>query len=211
MKFSMADRKLEPCLHFALGHCKYGASCRNNHSDEAVAMALLLADLDQQPLPTVPLPRHTPSAAVARPPIPVLHRRVADPGVLHRHILPFYRVVRRSSRSPAPRTARESSPVIDVDNMSYEELAEYCDDNRVRVGLKQRQLQLLPVDSVESKLVEPCAVYLSDILPGETLRNLPCAHVFHAECITPWLAESCLCPICKSNVGDELRRGHRRR
>jgi hypothetical protein len=47
-----------------------------------------------------------------------------------------------------------------------------------------------------------CSICLEDFVPGSSLvRELPCTHIFHAECIDTFLSrESCLCPLCKMSV-----------
>lgn len=48
---------------------------------------------------------------------------------------------------------------------------------------------------------EDCAVCLGEVETGETLRQLPaCQHVFHRECIDPWLRAHATCPLCRSGV-----------
>jgi hypothetical protein len=47
-----------------------------------------------------------------------------------------------------------------------------------------------------------CAICLEDFVPGSSLvRELPCTHIFHPECIDPFLMrDSSLCPVCKKSV-----------
>ena len=47
-----------------------------------------------------------------------------------------------------------------------------------------------------------CAICLDDFEPGQTsVRELPCYHAFHPECIDPFLSNrSSLCPLCKRSV-----------
>merc|ERR1719502_154963 len=45
-----------------------------------------------------------------------------------------------------------------------------------------------------------CAVCLDDLEPGVTIRQLPCQHLFHKDCIDPWLEAHYTCPLCKFNV-----------
>lgn len=47
-----------------------------------------------------------------------------------------------------------------------------------------------------------CSICLEDFAPRTSLvRELPCTHIFHAECIDTFLSrESCLCPLCKMSV-----------
>jgi hypothetical protein len=52
-----------------------------------------------------------------------------------------------------------------------------------------------------------CPICLDDFEPGETqVRELPCRHIYHPECIDPFLLRtSSLCPMCKESV---LPRGY---
>lgn len=47
-----------------------------------------------------------------------------------------------------------------------------------------------------------CAICLDDYTPGKTIvRELPCRHIFHPECIDSFLREnSSLCPLCKKTT-----------
>lgn len=46
-----------------------------------------------------------------------------------------------------------------------------------------------------------CAVCLSGFEDYDTLRLLPkCNHVFHLDCIDPWLASHTTCPVCRGNL-----------
>jgi hypothetical protein len=42
-----------------------------------------------------------------------------------------------------------------------------------------------------------CAICLSDYAAGDTLRTLPCAHMFHQACVDLWLRRDAHCPLCK--------------
>jgi len=60
-------------------------------------------------------------------------------------------------------------------------------------------------------LVEPisCCICLDDLCEGDSCKELPCKHLFHAQCIDPWLLEkSSLCPLCKASIVGEGRDLH---
>jgi len=45
-----------------------------------------------------------------------------------------------------------------------------------------------------------CAICLEDYDNGDEIRELPCKHWFHVECIDPWLInKSSSCPLCKKD------------
>ncbi|KAM3215419.1 hypothetical protein ACQJBY_008241 [Aegilops geniculata] len=48
---------------------------------------------------------------------------------------------------------------------------------------------------------ERCPVCLNAFVEGDSLRLLPhCSHVFHPECIDPWLHQRATCPLCRANL-----------
>ncbi|EER90228.1 putative RING-H2 finger protein ATL37 [Sorghum bicolor] len=49
--------------------------------------------------------------------------------------------------------------------------------------------------------VEECAVCISVLRDGETVRRLTaCGHAFHARCINGWLRGHATCPICRAGI-----------
>jgi hypothetical protein len=50
-------------------------------------------------------------------------------------------------------------------------------------------------------LLQVCCICLSKFSNDEDLRELPCAHIFHMECVDKWLQINALCPLCKAEIG----------
>ncbi|XP_057718528.1 E3 ubiquitin-protein ligase At1g63170 [Arachis stenosperma] len=49
-----------------------------------------------------------------------------------------------------------------------------------------------------------CCICLAKYENNDELRELPCSHLFHKECVDRWLKINALCPLCKSEVGENL-------
>lgn len=47
-----------------------------------------------------------------------------------------------------------------------------------------------------------CCICLAKYSDNDKLRELPCSHFFHAECVDKWLKINALCPLCKSEIDD---------
>ncbi|KAF9669415.1 hypothetical protein SADUNF_Sadunf14G0105300 [Salix dunnii] len=48
-----------------------------------------------------------------------------------------------------------------------------------------------------------CAVCLEDFEPRESVMLTPCNHMFHEECIVPWVKSNGKCPVCRFVLCDQ--------
>lgn len=60
---------------------------------------------------------------------------------------------------------------------------------------RQRAIGRLPTFRADARC-EPCSICL-DVARGDLLTPLPCAHIFHNNCIKQWLVMNDECPLCK--------------
>lgn len=64
-------------------------------------------------------------------------------------------------------------------------------------------VEFLPTESFGvqfAELEEQCKVCFCQFEEGETVVVLGCHHIFHKECLAPWLAQRGTCPACLSRV-----------
>ena len=45
-----------------------------------------------------------------------------------------------------------------------------------------------------------CNICFEDYVKNETVTQLPCQHLYHKDCITPWLRQHGTCPVCRKNM-----------
>ena len=48
--------------------------------------------------------------------------------------------------------------------------------------------------------LQVCCICLAKYAHNEELRELPCTHCFHKECVDKWLKINALCPLCKAEI-----------
>ncbi|XP_071727294.1 E3 ubiquitin-protein ligase At1g12760-like [Rutidosis leptorrhynchoides] len=49
-----------------------------------------------------------------------------------------------------------------------------------------------------------CSICLGKYANNDELRELPCSHLFHKNCVDKWLKINASCPLCKSQVGESI-------
>ncbi|XP_026301774.1 E3 ubiquitin-protein ligase RNF165-like [Apis mellifera] len=48
--------------------------------------------------------------------------------------------------------------------------------------------------------IEKCTICLSEFEDCESVRRLPCMHLFHIDCVDQWLCTNKRCPICQVDI-----------
>eukprot|EP00257_Ricinus_communis_P025243 XP_025012657.1 E3 ubiquitin-protein ligase At1g63170 isoform X2 [Ricinus communis] len=49
-----------------------------------------------------------------------------------------------------------------------------------------------------------CCICLAKYANNDELRELPCSHFFHKDCVDKWLKINASCPLCKTEVGESV-------
>ncbi|KAJ0400250.1 hypothetical protein ATCC90586_009303 [Pythium insidiosum] len=115
----------------------------------------------------------------------------------------------RESLSRTEDLLQQQDADIDPDNMTYDELLQLGE----RVGdVKKEQwrevavhvLSSLPTHrwSTRSESDVSCIICQESYNAGEVALTLPCAHVFHEDCVSGWIRENNSCPLCKLPIAD---------
>jgi len=71
-------------------------------------------------------------------------------------------------------------------------------------------LQLAQTDMEERAALDTsdprrqCSICRENFRSGDTLKQLPCTHEFHENCIVPWLQSNNTCPICRLGMPEGL-------
>ena len=66
-------------------------------------------------------------------------------------------------------------------------------------GMSERQLRR--ATSTAPAELPTCRICTEEYVPGARLRQLPCHHIFHRDCIDEWIGKRhATCPVCRMNL-----------
>ena len=66
-----------------------------------------------------------------------------------------------------------------------------------------KSLTPAPFAEVPTATVTPdkqCPICLEQFTKKDTVKCLPCSHVYHGSCIDEWLSHKPKCPVCKQDT-----------
>ena len=106
------------------------------------------------------------------------------------------------SSPPPPYQPATEAPAAHVRRVA----SQLTEEEQVRVAQRMGLIQHLPTGAYDgSKKSRECVICMNDFLVGETIRFLPCMHVYHTVCIDDWLLRgSFTCPSCMEPVDAAL-------
>ncbi|KAG5177158.1 hypothetical protein JKP88DRAFT_265120 [Tribonema minus] len=70
-------------------------------------------------------------------------------------------------------------------------------------ALRQIPEVLVTLDDLVEEANRCCSICLDDHMLAEVVCRLPCAHIFHKECVLDWLLRNCTCPACRYELETE--------
>ncbi|XP_038610699.1 LOW QUALITY PROTEIN: E3 ubiquitin-protein ligase RNF181 [Tachyglossus aculeatus] len=76
-------------------------------------------------------------------------------------------------------------------------------DHRLPPPAAKRIVQNLPTAVITGAQADKglkCPVCLLEFEEEQTARAMPCQHLFHANCILPWLGKTNSCPLCRHEL-----------
>ena len=80
-------------------------------------------------------------------------------------------------------------------------LNELSEDEQINLARKIEFLDQMPSTVLDQyDKIQECVICMVDIEIGEAIRYLPCAHLFHKNCVDTWLMRSLSCPTCMEEL-----------
>ncbi|KAF3627782.1 putative peroxidase N-like isoform 1 [Capsicum annuum] len=136
------------------------------------------------------------------------------PRCFHRHLLSNYTI---ASTVTPPSQSNFTSPIITssftFDYSDSDTDTEYgTDSDDLSFGLFNSTQFLSPtlksvVDSLPSVEINEssknCSICMEEFVIDSEASQLPCNHLFHNDCIVPWLNRSNTCPLCRHKLPQE--------
>ena len=103
----------------------------------------------------------------------------------------------------------------DEENEENEEDNENNDnENEIELFMRKREEFILELDEFQFKHLkkysalkeDKCPICLQKYKGADIIKEFPCKHIFHKNCIFKWLKKSNLCPLCKYDITNDVNK-----
>ena len=86
------------------------------------------------------------------------------------------------------------------------------DENERELFMQKRNQFILELDEFQFKHLkkysalkeDKCPICLQKYKGSDIIKEFPCKHIFHKNCIFKWLKTSNLCPLCKYDITNDV-------
>ena len=80
--------------------------------------------------------------------------------------------------------------------------------------MRKREQYILELDEFQYKHLkkysalkeDKCPICLQKYKSSDIIKEFPCKHIFHKSCIFKWLKKSNVCPLCKHDITEEIKK-----
>ena len=87
-------------------------------------------------------------------------------------------------------------------------------DEDTDLFMRKREQFILELDEFQFKHLkkysalkeDKCPICLQKYKSADIIKEFPCKHIFHKNCIFKWLKTSNVCPLCKHDITDEINK-----
>ena len=88
------------------------------------------------------------------------------------------------------------------------------DEDESELFMKKREQFILELDEFQFKHLkkysalkeEKCPICLQKYKGTDIIKEFPCKHIFHKNCILKWLRKSNVCPLCKYDITNDVNK-----
>jgi len=94
-----------------------------------------------------------------------------------------------------------------------EEENEINEDNEEnQINKKKREKFILELNEFQYKHIKKysqikekkCSICLKNFKGADIIKEFPCKHIYHKNCILKWLKTSNICPLCKYDISNDI-------
>ena len=109
------------------------------------------------------------------------------------------------TRSEILRLMQEgNSRETDNDEDDVSDTYEYDEKKKEKLLLELDEFQYKHIQKYNVLMEEKCVICFENFKRVDIIKELPCKHIYHKDCILKWLKDSNICPLCKYDLTKDI-------
>ena len=99
-----------------------------------------------------------------------------------------------------------NNDIATENNEEYMNENELFKEKKKKFILELDEFQFKHLEKYSALKEEKCPICLQKYKGADMIKEFPCKHIFHKECIFKWLNKSNVCPLCKYDISDDVNK-----